>query len=654
MTHNTPTIPPHALSTPPATRPHRPRFAVLSALTLLASAGSLTACEAPEEIDAAPEVDRKDDELTVLPVLKVQGNAVDEEHAEALADALKLPKNALGTGLLDENGALRFMDGERFLAIPTKTVQFKALPDEDKNEVASEAIAPDLSALEELKVMDKEEALSLTLELLASVDLKVPNATPGVTHSTFELRDTEDKPIIERPIDTTVHLTPQIAGVPLTGPGAKIKLAFDGQAELTQLVYARPLLEEVDSVVIIPPSSAADHCAESLKADAMPGKIGYTAELVYHVPADAAKGDLLLPQYACSGTQELGDEIIELRTTLVPAVLDQPKAAIVITPGPSSLIAEAEVEGGLAPYTYEWVREGGDRPLSAEEAGASLVEYTVTSRDPVDSVRESLRLIVTDARGISVNATAQAEIEAPVWTAPQTPRVGGVRDAGVEWIGSCGGLPGSKDNAGGFATRMSNDGVNVRFNYGNFNAWEEDFKDDSLGGNDDSYVDNTDIVFFTGHANGNGFAFCSENDDDFLRFDDAQWGNDHDLEWLVIAACGPLQAEADGRSWSDRWGPAFDRLHLLMAYASVSRDNTTEGKKLARYLTRDNPLDVRRAWIQTATDVQPGSVTWAVMGVAGTGYTIPNFSEHFWGHGSTGADVPADDIIGYWRISGAS
>ena len=647
---------PHSLSTTPAARRLRsPRFAILSALTLLASAGSLTACDQPGELEVALEEERQENQLTTLPVFTVQGNAVDKEQAEALASALKLPKNALGDGgLVDENGALRFMDGERFLAIPTKTVPFKAIADEDKNEVASEAIAPDLGALEKLKVLEKEEALGLSLEILASVDLKVPDAVPAVTHSTFELRDVDDKPIIERPIDTTVHLTQKIAGVPLTGPGAKVKLAFDGEAKLTQLVYARPLLEKVDSVVIVPPASAAEHCAESLKAEALPGKIQYDAKLVYHVPADAVKGDLVLPQYACSGTQELGDEIIDLRTALVPAVLDQPKAAILITPGPSSLVASAEVEGGLAPYTYEWIREGGDRELSAEEAAASQVEYTVTSRDPVASVRESLRLVVTDARGIAVDVTAQAEIQAPLWVAPQLPRVGGVRDAGVEWIGSCGGLGGSQNNAGGFANGMSGDGVNVRFNFGNFSAWEQDFKDDSFGGDDDSYVDNTDIVFFTGHANGNGFAFCSENDDSFLNFDDARWGNDHDLEWLVIAACGPLQAEAGGRSWSDRWGPAFDRLHLLMAYASTSYDNTTEGSKLSNYLTRNNALDVRRAWIQTATDVQPGSVTYAVMGVAGAGYTIPNFSEKFWGHGSTGADVPAGDIIGYWRIAGAS
>ena len=90
----------------------------------------------------------------------------------------------------------------------------------------------------------------------------------------------------------------------------------------------------------------------------------------------------------------------------------------------------------------------------------------------------------------------------------------------------------------------------------------------------------------------------------------------------MIAACGPLQQSTSAGSWANRWGPAFDRLHLLMAYASTSYDNRREGSTLASYLTRQSPLDVRRAWVQTATDIQSSDVTYAVMGVALSGWAI--------------------------------
>ncbi|MCA9663194.1 MAG: hypothetical protein KC486_32980 [Myxococcales bacterium] len=632
------------------------RSTFCQALAVALCASALTACDDAEVIDETENlISPKGQEITALPVFEYKGSAVTPEQAEALAAALKLPINALNKeGLIDENGAIRFMDEARFLHIPTKSVPFQGAEDEEKNEVSGEAPALDFAALEALKVLPDEEAIGLSKEILGAVDLGIPGAKAVVSHASLELRDVNDKPILDRAIDTTVHHEQFLAGLPLTGSGAKVKLVFDGEGKVAQLTYARPVLEKTGSVAIVPQSSAAELCAESLAAESLQGAVKYSAKLIYDVPADAKVGATILPSYACSGTQEVDGQVVELRESVIPAVLDQPKATISVTPGPGALIASAEVDGGVAPYTYEWIREGGDRALSPEEAAAEQIEYAVTSREPVDAVRETLRLVVTDANGVRTEARADALVPAPVWSAPQTPRVGGVRDAGAEWVGSCGGLGGSQNNAGGFVNKMTADGVNVRFNFGNFSAWERDFRDDDFGGNDDSYVDNTDFVFYTGHANGDGFTFCGENDDTFLRFDEARWGNDHDLEWLVIAACGPLQETSGGRSWADRWGPAFDRLHLLMAYATVSRDNTTEGRKLATYMTKSSPLDVHRAWIQTATDVQPSSVTYAVMGVIGQGFTFPNLGERFWGHGSVGADVPASDVIGYWRIAGAS
>lgn len=221
-------------------------------------------------------------------------------------------------------------------------------------------------------------------------------------------------------------------------------------------------------------------------------------------------------------------------------------------------------------------------------------------------------------------------------------------DVGVEYIADSQGLPGSVGNADGFVSAMQGASVPVEFVWSDFNAWEQDFKDPSLGGNDSSWVDNVDAVFYTGHADGNGFTFPGNQDDGKLRYDEARWG-DRDLEWLVIAACGPLQPSAGGLSWGQRWGDAFTGLHLLLAYAETSYVRKDEGRTYAEGLV--NGKRVRNAWVDAAM-LQPSGVTYAYMGVADSdGQT--NFNDYFWGRGlGGGPDITT--ISYYWKVSGES
>ena len=116
-------------------------------------------------------------------------------------------------------------------------------------------------------------------------------------------------------------------------------------------------------------------------------------------------------------------------------------------------------------------------------------------------------------------------------------------EAGTSWIGQSGGLPGSQSNAQGFVDGLAADGWLVNFNWGDANAWESDWRR-----NDDTWVDAADFVFYTGHANMNGWTLSSP-DDGSLSFTEVGagpaapgdlWGQ-NDLEWIIIAACGPLQ-----------------------------------------------------------------------------------------------------------------
>lgn len=185
----------------------------------------------------------------------------------------------------------------------------------------------------------------------------------------------------------------------------------------------------------------------------------------------------------------------------------------------------------------------------------------------------------------------------------------GPREAGASWIGLSGGLSGSEANAQGFVDGLEQDGWAINFNWGDWNAWESDWR-----WNDDTWVDAADFVFYAGHASMDGW-LLRDPDDDSLSFAEVGvepeypgdlWGQD--LEWLVIAAGGPLQDEVlspGGGNVFDRWSGAFDRLHLLLGYGAGTYDNAEEGDQLVTAATDGKRLI--DAWFRAARETQPGT-----------------------------------------------
>lgn len=95
-----------------------------------------------------------------------------------------------------------------------------------------------------------------------------------------------------------------------------------------------------------------------------------------------------------------------------------------------------------------------------------------------------------------------------------------------------------------------------------------------------------DLMYYTGHASANGWqanVTSRPSNATSVNVDDVRLGQ-VDLEWLVIAACGPLQLNnSAGVSWSDRLSPMFQGMHNLMAYATNSNVSTIEGQRFADY-----------------------------------------------------------------------
>ncbi|WP_159478218.1 DUF6345 domain-containing protein [Dyadobacter sp. 3J3] len=220
-------------------------------------------------------------------------------------------------------------------------------------------------------------------------------------------------------------------------------------------------------------------------------------------------------------------------------------------------------------------------------------------------------------------------------------------EAGSSWIGLSGGLSGSQSNAKGFIDEWRAAGWNINFNWGDANAFESDWRR-----NDDTWVDAVDFVFYTGHADMNGWILATP-DDGSLSYTEVGnspqspgdlWGQ-NDLEWAIIAACGPLQDSllaAGGGNVLDRWDGAFDGMHILMGYGGITFDNTDEGKRVSQYAKQGNTLI--NSWFRAAKEIQPST----------NGATAPNGPDIYVGAmwaGRAGIDPVNDHAWGYGSVS---
>jgi hypothetical protein len=233
-------------------------------------------------------------------------------------------------------------------------------------------------------------------------------------------------------------------------------------------------------------------------------------------------------------------------------------------------------------------------------------------------------------------------------------------ECATSWIGSNPPLPASGANAAGFVNRLSSKGWTVNFNWGEGDCWESDWRRDA-----NNWADAADFVFYSGHANPFGWVFNAP-DDGFLMSSEINpstnlWGK-NDLEWMVIAACGPLHDNAivsGGGDVLDRWQWAFNGLHQLLGYAAVTFDTDREGNSLAQYCWEGHTII--DAWLRTAREVQPstnreeapnGPRIWVgVMYGYSSEATNPHF-DHIWGRGSVAMDTPYPEfLVAIWTTT---
>lgn len=239
------------------------------------------------------------------------------------------------------------------------------------------------------------------------------------------------------------------------------------------------------------------------------------------------------------------------------------------------------------------------------------------------------------------------------------------REVGVEWVNNydwLNQLTHEHEDAGGFYNELVNhDGWVGRFNWGNSNAWEEDFKRTDKGGTANHWVDTVDFAYFTGHGSPWGFYFRSDVPDDSIVEADHYSGPDNgdmrlgmlDLEWLALEVCETLKLDATrgGSNYDvfDRWAKSFQGLHIICSFTTGSLDLRTPGSYFASlcdgrwpsvifglsFFPRI-PLRVIDAWFEMATLTQPDWAQSAVLYANTQGTDTGNDRIH--GHGYVSSD----------------
>ncbi|HEY0698176.1 MAG TPA: DUF6345 domain-containing protein [Micromonospora sp.] len=586
-----------------------------------------------------------------VPVYRVVQEGLTVTGGETLGRAFGLP-NALET-----TGAFNYVDSERFNAVPL--VDAGQGTDEAGRPTVTQVI--DMAALDAIRPLPETTALEKARQLVEVAGLSPDMAvTPKVSHSELTLADANNRPTRVQPLDTTVSYDLTLAGIPVTGQGARLRITFAGDGTPTQLSHSLRTVERAADVAVIDVTAATRACAALYPAEVRqdPPTLSYQfPELTSRQADGTGTIGMIYPQYTCNPVATTGTQAHRL----VPAVAGvTPSGGLTATRSGNQITASVSVTGGTAPYTYNWSSSTTVLPTGTNQ---SSVSYARTPRNTSTSA-EQVTVEVTDANGLAATATVTltGDGTASAGTAPGGGGFGllavGPTDVGIEqtvdeW--AC-----AQASANGFKSVMSSKGVPTAFDWRGWSAWEWDFKEPALGGGDSTYVDNVDATWYTGHGWSGGFTFKASVTDTSIVPGDARWGN-RDLEWLQLESCQVLRDTTGTHDYFGRWRPAFQGMHIMNGFhTNAYCVGGGTGRTFAEYLFPKKFLwwtirpaqRVRTAWAQMAINKEPNGVVYRSMGVYRPSDGANNMGDYFWGQGPVGPDLPATAGMWMWSVTG--
>ncbi|MHA1390097.1 MAG: DUF6345 domain-containing protein [Candidatus Thorarchaeota archaeon] len=239
----------------------------------------------------------------------------------------------------------------------------------------------------------------------------------------------------------------------------------------------------------------------------------------------------------------------------------------------------------------------------------------------------------------------------------------GIKEVGVEWVGQSYDdrpLINSEPDAGKFYHHMGSlGGYGQEFNWGDWSAWETDFRATENDGNDTEWIDSVDMVYYAGHGNPNAISFTSDHDGEYADFIDLKLG-DGDLETLAMTSCSVLQFyNYYGLNVFELWGPVLQGLHQVCGFATSAKNSHSMGFKFALYMTGLYPLPaltIMESWFRAGLEHQPSNAKVAVF--YGTNSTNPfqpqlddPINDHAKGFGYVCSDPLPENMMWYVYIT---
>jgi hypothetical protein len=298
--------------------------------------------------------------------------------------------------------------------------------------------------------------------------------------------------------------------------------------------------------------------------------------LAYYSAPGFERQEFLAPVWVLSAQIEANGRQMPLRIQIIPATDKYgPKLAMArpSTPKRPTGLPRNEAQPGGGDFIGQQLPPARGIPLPVQKKGL-------------------LDLLVPSAQAQVYETRVEADSQCATW-----------------WVTD--GLPSVRANRQGFLDGCRAHGFSVTSDWGDANAWEEDWTiyDDTLEG-----VDAQDIVFYNGHADRFGWVLSPPRDgsvepDDLGRdgMTDDRYGK-NDLEHLIVAACGPHQHEGFVAGAEDavaRWQRIFNGLHSFQGYGAVTFDTDAEGRRFMELIRGGR--SVIGAWMRTGIDAQPGT-----------------------------------------------
>lgn len=266
-------------------------------------------------------------------------------------------------------------------------------------------------------------------------------------------------------------------------------------------------------------------------------------------------------------------------------ILSIPGAAEWVNDVEAQIAPGARVAIDLQAADGTWIADAGELTAPSDASGWITTQAWVPA-----TFARAIRLRPVDGRGSFVRGVAA------FWNDPELSK-DAIESAG-EWCedypGTVNDLTMPNETVQRASDYLDGHGWTWLFDYGNSNAWEEDFKRNDLGGTNGSYLDATDHMWFCGHGDDDElFIARTDRDDDTVSDSDISgaWG-DGDLEWAWMHCCLNLKTTA--------WQDAMVGVHTIAGFKNVITSSKNWGKLIAKKLIDNGIFDsawtIEEAW----------------------------------------------------------